>query len=82
MGGNVEVGDGLATIKQGFIGELSFLMYAMDFIEHEEDQPSVTVVASANTTARGRVTMWVWDSQKLASLSRDLLEDLRVRGGL
>ena len=61
-GGNVEVGDDLATIKQGFIGELSFLVYAMDFIEHEEDQPSVTIMASADTTAKGRVTMWVWDS--------------------
>lgn len=65
--GNVEVGDGLATINQGFIGELSFLVYAMDFVENEEDQPSMTVVASADTTARGRVIMWVWDSRKLAA---------------
>ena len=43
-GGNVEVGDDLATIKQGFVGELSFLMYAMDFIEHEDDQPSVNCI--------------------------------------
>lgn len=65
--GNVEVGDGLATINQGFIGELSFLVYAMDFVENEEDQPAMTVVASADTTARGRVTMWVWDDRKLAA---------------
>ena len=61
------MGDGLATINQGFIGELSFLVYAMDFVENEEDQPSLTVVASADTTARGRVIMWVWDDRKLAT---------------
>jgi len=57
-----------------FIGEMTFLMYGTAYFNkvEGEEKPTSNFVASANTVAQGKVTMWVWDFDKLAkALKKD-----------